>query len=219
MGVLELIGVIAGAIAAIAGAVKAYFHYRTEEKPEDPVVSELTRNIQMEGALKEEILETLDADRAFIYEFHDGREYFSGNHAMRFTGTVEVTAPGVSAEVSNDESQDVSKYTEMLSAIRDKEAYTVDRVNLMPDGKLKYKLIERGTKSFAVVPIRNHFNKNLIGMLGASWVRDKHDITERELVTLARQAAVISGYLNGDLGDHPKHGWFKDLILKLTRDN
>jgi len=210
MSIFELVSLIVGAITAVAYAVRAIYRYKTKSLPEDPVVKEIQMNAEIEKRLRSYIKEPLNADRAFIYQFMNGIQYYTGNHAQRFKGTYEVVGPGVSSEINSEAPQDVSRYTTMLQSIAQQEAYIVPDVEKLEDGKLRDKLTSRGTKSFAVVPITN-LSGLLIGMLGVSYTRDKRSIEKKDLVLLGKEAAIISGYLNNQSSEK---NWLMRLFTK-----
>jgi len=141
------------------------------------------------------ILTDFDADRAYVFEFHNGDYFFSGMPMQKFTCTYEVVADGVSAECHNPGEYRMSNYNDYIGAIIHDRDYFVEEVDKMDsDALLKSLLTKKGVKSLYNVPIRK-FSGKTVGFIGVDFVKNKK-ILETETVNSLRSAAkLITGYI------------------------
>lgn len=136
----------------------------------DPVVSqaEVSEKINTELA---KILEYSDADRVYIFQFHNGVTYYNGQHAQRFTCTYEITRDGISREADNLKDLQVSVYSWFINeTIRGNMGYT--DTDSIPNYTTRYSLHAQGIKSIRVLPIvKDH---HIVGLIGIDYVRMKN---------------------------------------------
>ena len=81
----------------------------------DPVAHQADISQQVNGHL-EHLLEGTGASRAYIFQFHNGVTFYSGQHAQRFSCTYEVVRAGVSREADNLQNLQVSVYSWWVKA-------------------------------------------------------------------------------------------------------
>ena len=80
------------------------------EKLDDRVI-EVVNNIDTELAVLRSILK---ADRAYIYEFHNGDRFLSDKPRYKMSKTHEKVKKGISREIKNEQELDISLYWESI---------------------------------------------------------------------------------------------------------
>ena len=79
---MELIAAVIGAVSTLVGV---YLTHRLKGR-KDPLPRDIFRNDNIYTALSYLIAET-EADRCYVYEFHNGDYYYSGNSQQKFSNT------------------------------------------------------------------------------------------------------------------------------------
>jgi hypothetical protein len=135
------------------------------------------------------------ADRAYVFEFHNGDYFLSGMPIRKFTCTYEVVSDGVSAECHNPGEYRISNYNEYISSIIHERDYLVECVEEMDtDALLKSLLTKKGVKSLYNVPIRTYSGKT-VGFIGLDFVKSKKVLNDKEINTLRSAAKLVTGYI------------------------
>lgn len=62
-------------------------------------VTESRNHAELINKILNNLMEGTDADRAYLFQFHDGVTGIAGNHFIKYTNTHEVCAPGISSEI------------------------------------------------------------------------------------------------------------------------
>lgn len=145
----------------------------------------------------DEIKESLDADRAWIVEFHDKKK--KGKHRnienlKKFSMVYESVSPGVSTEKENFENLLVSFFIETFrKIIREKELFYED-ISDIDNEEIRQMFKQKGNSSMYMFAMET-IDDILIGILGVDYVREKEKLTEREKMYLRKQAYSLAGYL------------------------
>lgn len=141
------------------------------------------------------ILLDFKADRAYVFEFHNGDYFSSGMPMQKFTCTYEVVSDGVSAECHNPGEYRMSNYNDYISSMIHERDYIVEDVNNMhSDALLKSLLTKKGVKSLYNIPIRT-FSGRSIGFIGLDYVKGPRSLGEDEINCLRAAAKIITGYI------------------------
>ena len=141
------------------------------------------------------ILSDFEADRAYVFEFHNGDYFSSGMPMQKFTCTYEVVSDGVSAECHNPGEYRMSNYNDYISSMIHERDYIVEDVNNMhSDALLKSLLTQKGVKSLYNIPIRT-FSGRSIGFIGLDYVKGPRSLEEDEINCLRAAAKIITGYI------------------------
>lgn len=156
----------------LAGAVGYFIHdYKVRELEQVDMNIVLMQDEKV-TAMLEEFMYSVGADRAYIFQFHNGINYYSGEHMHRMSNTHEATRRGVSAEISNLTNLQVKDFRWFLQETVDGKLYVVD-VDRIPDAATRYILQAQGIKSLAVAPM---FVKGaFVGYVGVDYVFEKQD--------------------------------------------
>lgn len=141
------------------------------------------------------ILSDFQADRAYVFEFHNGDYFSSGMPMQKFTCTYEVVSDGVSAECQSPGEYRMSNYNDYISSMIHERDYIVEDVqNMNSDALLKSLLTKKGVKSLYNIPIRT-FSGRSIGFIGLDYVKEPRSLVGDEINCLRAAAKIITGYI------------------------
>lgn len=145
--------------------------------------------------LLKRLIKTLDADRAYIFEFHNGNYFSSGLPMQKFTCTYEVVEDGISAECHNPGEYRVSNFNEYIMNIIKQRDFIIEDVDGMQEKPLlKNLLIQKGVKSLYNFPIRDIKDKT-IGFIGVDFVKENIKLSEENINQLRAAAKLVTGYI------------------------
>lgn len=151
------------------------------------------RNQNVYAALKYTMGKS-NADRVYVYEFHNGDVYYSGGSQQKFSCSYEEVKEGISSEAQNSQNFRVSNFHHFIDRLINEEGFCCDTVDAIEDVTFKHLLQDRGVKSFYAVPIKTLSGK-IIGLLGIDYVKKEREECAN-LNELRTQANIISGYLS-----------------------
>ena len=135
----------------------------------DPVIKDTLQSRNVYKAL-EFLLTELDADRAYVIEFHNGNSYLSGRGQQKFSCTHEIVTEGTSRECIEMQEYKVSNYHSYISHLIDDGKFFSYNSNELDDHAFSSLLHSKGVKSILNVPIKT-LNGNIIGVLGVDYVK------------------------------------------------
>jgi len=148
----------------------------------DVIVNELLNDVMyMSGA-----------DRAYIFRFHNGQNYFDGSHKLRMSCEYEVVSAGIEPQAKHLANLPTSLYPKFISEVIAGKMFYED-VDSIKDLTTKVTLKAQGIKSIAVAPFFDN-NGNLVAMIGVDYVGRKMDL---ELI-LQRQKIPASEWNQED---------------------
>lgn len=136
------------------------------------VTKTLTKSELVNNVLRQMMQEFM-ADRAFVYRFHNGVNYYDGTHKIKSSMDFEVVAPGIQPIGLLMQDVPVSLFADQMAAIvrgevmgiTDKETKDIAAGSLMRD---------LGTSHSSAYPFYDEYNR-LILVVGVDWV-NKSDI-------------------------------------------
>lgn len=144
----------------------------------------------------------LDADRAYIFEFDEDRNFWSN--------TFEWCKAGIEAQIGNLQNvpQDIApKWVEKMQL--NEIILITSLADLPPDWETEKKILEpQGIKSLIAIPLR--IENEFIGFFGLDYVNKKKEFTETEINNLN-----VLGNLLASLINHR----YKEEIIEQTRRN
>lgn len=160
------------------------------------VVTYTKKNQNIQKAT-EYTLEKSKADRVYIYEFHNGETFYSGNHQQKFSCTYEVLNIGVSSESMKLQGLRVSTFNDFIKdalGTTNGSSFKMENVEEIKNPLIKNWMEERGIKSSFSVPIKT-LNDGIVGILCIDFTKNKTKLNKEQLNLLQNQAIIISGYL------------------------
>jgi len=124
--------------------------------------------------LLEDLMYRSDADRAYIFRFHNGQNYFDGSHKLRMSCEYEVVSMGIEPQARKLKDIPTSLYPKFISDVIDGNMYYND-IEDIDDPTTRVTLKAQGIKSIAVAPFFDN-NGNLIAMIGVDYVGREADL-------------------------------------------
>ena len=159
--------------------VERFLHKGTDRLFES-VPNRISRDVIVNELLND-LMYMSGADRAYIFRFHNGQNYFDGSHKLRMSCEYEVVGLGIEPQAVNLKDVPTSLYPNFISSVIDGEMFYED-VDEIKDLTTRVTLKAQGIRSIAVAPYFDS-NGNLIAMIGVDYVgrkADKELILERQ---------------------------------------
>lgn len=152
--------------------VENIIHLSTEKYLKD-VPKRIDRDVIV-NELLEELMYLSGADRAYIFRFHNGQNYFDGTHKLRMSCEYEVVRKGIQPQAKFLKDIPTSLYPKFISEVVDGTMYYED-IRDIKDATTRVTLRAQGVFSIAVAPYFDK-NNNLIAMIGVDYVGKKANI-------------------------------------------
>lgn len=189
--------IIASVVSSLGTIFGIWLKNKMEYKKKECLETIAKSGLNVYQALDFIINET-SADRAYVFEFHNGEKFFSGRGQQKFSCTYETVRPGVSAECLASQSHRISNFNKYIkSLITEGESFSLN-VEAVEDTSFASILKSKGVEAFYNVPIKT-LNGKIIGILGVDYISniDNFKLKEEKDIGLfmRRQARVIGGYL------------------------
>jgi GAF domain-containing protein len=160
------------------------------------VVKYTKQNENVQKAL-DYVLNEIQSDRAYIFEFHNGDHFYSGNHQQKFSCTYESLNSGVSSESMRLQDLRVSTFNSFVKdvlGIHGEKSFRLQDIEQNDHPLLRNWLEERGIRSSYAFPIET-LNHGVVGILCLDFTKQKTKLTKDNIELLNNQAKIISGYL------------------------
>lgn len=204
-GIYILISAIIGAFATIASVLLS--QRIRKKKSKDPIIDEHKNSENIYTALNY-VMEEMNADRAYIFQFHNGSYYISGRSQQKFSCTHETVTKGISREAEFSQNYIISNYHTYIEELVSNGQFSFTDPEDVDDHAFGSLMQSKGIKSIYNIPIKT-LNGQIIGILGVDYVKDcVKDNTigfcndaqakafgEETNLFMRRQARIISGYL------------------------
>lgn len=200
--------VISALIGAFATIASVFMRQRfSKSRKFDPILTEHQNSDNIYTALNF-VMEQMGADRAYIFQFHNGSYYMSGRSQQKFSCTHETTTQGVSRESGYSQNHIVSNYYEYIDSIVKKECFFFQSPDEVGDHAFSALMKAKGVQSIYNIPIKT-LNNKIIGILGVDYVKScvkdcelsvcdidpSEKFGEKTNEFMRRQARIIAGYL------------------------
>ena len=186
----------------VSGRVNEFMlMYETEidYKPETCTYEKIEARMRI-GLAIEKLLEraliSSHADRAYVMEFHNGLENFSGISFLRMSCTYEATAPGIRHEQMRRENVLTQTHSRSISHVFSRDYLVLDVRNRAEDETtLEYEILaDRGV----VVNVRAKIvdiNKRVLGHFGIDFCKDVDDVIVQRSIEEVKKTAIELGVL------------------------
>ena len=189
--------VLTTAIGALGALLTIRYKHNLELKKletECPVQIAVGKDTELMSKI-EDLLNVSGADRACIYQFHNGGEYYTGRSMQKLSMTYESVKPGISHLQIDRQNIPVSACNATLAPmITDRRLLVDDVEKEMEDSLCKFYAIEAGTKSVYKWTVYD-LQKRAIGFFQVDYVTRKKKLSEEILQDLEMAAIKIAGYL------------------------
>lgn len=167
-----------------------------QKKQNACVVKYTKQNENVQKAL-DYVLNEVNSDRAYIFEFHNGDHFYSGNHQQKFSCTYESLNSGVSSESMRLQDLRVSTFNSFIKdvlGIHGEKSFRLQDIEQIDNPLLRNWLEERGVRSSYAFPIET-LNHGVVGILCLDFTKQKTKITKEHVSLMSNQSKIISGYL------------------------
>ena len=144
--------------------IKYVINYKLLGK--DVIIERIDSDVLIEDALYD-LMESAGADRAYIFRFHNGVNYYNGEHKSKMSCDFEVTRAGISSEAQRLQDVPVGLYANW---IRDVINYRMIHPNIrgVQDVRTRLELQRQGIEAIAVVPY--YRNGKILALIGVDYV-------------------------------------------------
>lgn len=185
--------IVAAIISAITTLFAVWFRHHLYEKKQDIVANHRSHeNIYVS---LQKMLKQFSADRVYIYEFHNGEHFFSGQPQKKFSCSYEWTAEGVSSESNRSQNYRVTNFHKYINhMISDGEFFRED-VDQIKDFSFRALLQEKGVKSLYNVALKSANGKN-IGFVGIDYIKGQEKLTEKQKQEVRIWARQLGAYIS-----------------------
>lgn len=139
----------------------------------DVIIDRLDDDILIENALYE-LMEKTKSDRAYIFRFHNGVNYYDGSHKSKMSCDFEVTRKGISKEAQRLQDIPVGLFARWIKDVI-KYQMIHPYVSEIEDIRTRLELERQGINGIAVVPY--YRDGRILALIGIDYVRE---ITEEE---------------------------------------
>ena len=197
---MELIGmVLVAVITALVGpAVLEYVKVKlSKSTSKDIVRDDIERNIVIFDEISE-IRETLDADRIWVSQFHNGGHFLHTNKSIqKFSITYEDVKPGVSSIIHLFTDIPLSLYSRAMNYIMEnRHLWITDfKDETVATYGLKSAADATGTNSTYAIGLFDIATDKCIGTMGIDY-RDKKKLTQTQKDFLIERGSRLAGYLS-----------------------
>tara|TARA_R110002096_G_scaffold370549_1_gene564024 strand:- start:230 stop:838 length:609 start_codon:yes stop_codon:yes gene_type:complete len=201
---MDWTSILAALITSIATITSVIIGGRyVRRRGHDPVAEDTAQSANVYTALRF-ILEKLQADRAYVLQFHNGGHYYSGRGQQKFSCTHEFVVEGISHECSFSQEHRVSNYHSYISEMLENDGFCYSDIEDIDDFAFRDLLKHKGVRSIYNVPIKT-LNGKTIGILGLDYVKAEGpkkligssgpDSEIDSINVLKSQAQIMAGYL------------------------
>jgi len=136
----------------------------------------ITNSVNIQMSLRG-LMEKYDADRAYIFLFHNGVKYYNGSHKLKISCDYEVTQAGISREAEKLQDLPVGLFSEWINQVIQNRMY-VDDINKIEELNVRVTLEEQGVTGLAVMPY--YQDGRLIAMIGVDYVLREYSVLNKE---------------------------------------
>tara|TARA_Y100000310_G_C20526122_1_gene736125 strand:- start:444 stop:1040 length:597 start_codon:yes stop_codon:yes gene_type:complete len=185
--------VLAAVISAVTTLGAVWFRHYLYEKKQD--ISPHNRSNENIYLILQKLIEDFGADRAYIYEFHNGERFFSGQPQKKFSCTYEWTGEGISAESNRSQNYRVTNFHQYIKTLLSDGKFFRNDAEGIRDFSFRALLQDKGVKSLYNIPIRSITGKN-IGFVGIDYVKEKKTLSGADQSEFAARVREVAAFLS-----------------------
>lgn len=176
-----------GFFKEIVTLIKEVFVWFVKKKK---TIKEEIETAEKVNRVLDKLLQDTDGDRAYVFQFHNGDYFYTGNSIDKMTNTHEVTAKGISREQISSMSLMVAPYRSIVSGMLLSDIHAIEDVDNEPSYNTKTFFVDRGAKSVYLCVMYDH-SKRPVGFIGIDFVKDKSTLNVYGKALL-KQAAIAT---------------------------
>ena len=154
------------------GLAYAFQDVIVKQLEKDPIPTQVQASTNVNKELGEAMIQS-GASRVYVFQFHNGITFYTGQHAQRFSCTYEMVAEGISREAENLQNLQVSLFSWWINEVLSGRMTYYD-IEDMADYTSRITLQQQGIKSIICRPLI-HKGK-VVGIVGMDFVGNNDDI-------------------------------------------
>ena len=144
----------------------------SKQLEKDPIPTQVKASTTVNKELGEAMVQS-GASRVYVFQFHNGITFYTGQHAQRFSCTYEMVAEGISREAENLQNLQVSLFSWWINEVLSGRMTYYD-IEDMADYTSRITLQQQGIKSIICRPLI-HKGK-VVGIVGMDFVGNNDDV-------------------------------------------
>ena len=164
-----LITSITSIVVALVGA--GFFRQMREKKEKIQSKEKLMEQIQKDEIVHlaiREVRRRYNADRIYIWQFHNGGTFYTTSPMQRVSITYERCSDGLERKAEKNQNHLITNFSSYIKDVMDFKMFYPD-INDMEDIGLRSLSQSNGTKSHCATPIYDK-EKHLVAILSLDWV-------------------------------------------------
>jgi hypothetical protein len=187
------IQLIVSSAVTLTGVFLSWFlKYKYGEYKNRKVTREISQSKLVQTILEQQLTE-YKAQRAFIFQRHNGGKFKTGRSMNKLSTTYEALEEGVSTEFKEYQNLPITLYSGLVDSVQT-ERGIFPIVDDIDDILTKAFFVQRGTKSAIVYPISR--GPELLGMVGFEWTHKVEKMIEQDYVEFKEDGKVIGETLS-----------------------
>lgn len=151
-------------INSFKAEIKYLINYKLLNK--DVIIERLDGDVLIENALYD-LMENAGADRAYIFRFHNGVNYYNGEHKSKMSCDFEVTRSGISSEAQRLQDIPVGLYANWIKDVINYKMIHPN-VNEIKGARIRLELQRQGIEAIAVIPY--YRGGKILAFIGVDYV-------------------------------------------------
>jgi len=159
------------------GLAYAFQDVIVKQLEKDPIPTQVQASTNINKQLGEVMVQSR-ASRVYVFQFHNGITFYTGQHAQRFSCTYEMVAEGISREAENLQNLQVSLFSWWINEVLSGRM-TYYNIEDMADYTSRITLQQQGIKSIICRPLI-HKGK-VVGIVGMDFVGSNNNIVNNPL--------------------------------------
>ena len=156
----------------LMGLSYAFKDVISKQLEKDPIPTQVKASTTVNKQLGEVMIAS-GASRVYVFQFHNGITFYTGQHAQRFSCTYEMVAEGISREAENLQNLQVSLFSWWINEVLSGRMTYYD-IEDMADYTSRITLQQQGIRSIICRPLI-HKGK-VVGIVGMDFVGSNDDI-------------------------------------------
>ena len=140
------------------------------------------------------LLHDTNADRAYVFQFHNGTLFYTGAHILKMSNTNEVALHGISREQLNHQNIITDPYRHLINGLFDKDINECYDTRTISDFNSSILMDNRGVKSFGMKLMMDK-NKRALGFVGIDFIKTNVELDDKSRQTLTDATSTICDIL------------------------
>jgi len=172
--IITILTSISSVIVALITA--GYFKRRQDKTKENLSKKQLMKQIQHDEIIHyalRELRRKYNSDRVYIWQFHNGGNFYTTSPMQRASITYERCSEGLERKAEKYQGILISNFTNYIKCTMDNHMFYHD-VESIPDFALRALILSHGTFAHAATPLFDKEN-HLIGIVCLDWVFSEID--------------------------------------------